>query len=177
MKRARAADIETAIVAPVRADWSAWSAEQERKRIEHNIRETERVLNTPIYTREIAEKLADDYCQRAVPDWRLLLQENRGLVTKIVRAQPEYKQREVHQRGDLLRLIRDQLPRHMQPLVADLETITDLTTQAREAAAFLVGYCTGRKAERIYVDARGRTRTHRAKPSSAGLSLTLGAGE
>lgn len=145
-------------VAP-RADWSEWSADQERRRIQTDIDERRRVMEDPIYPREIAEKIAKDVARTLVPDWHLLRQEQRGFFVKLLRQQPALQQREVRQMDSLLNLIADNLPRHLQPLLHDLRTILELRLVAHEAAAFLVGVETGRRLERQYVDGQGRVRT------------------
>lgn len=162
-----------AVVTPVRSDWSDWSQAYERQRIEHNVRVTQEAIEKPIIPRELADRIAADYARLAFPDWRLLKQESRGLLTQLVRQQPEMKQPEVKRRGELLNLLREALPRHMRPLLADFELIADLLTDAREAGAFMVGYAMGKRAERVHLDAKGRLTKgyHPAPPASRGLRL------
>ena len=74
----------------------------------------------------------------------------------------------------MLRLIQDNLPPHIQPLIRDLETIHELTALARESAAFLVGHATGRKAARLHTDDRGRDRSS-SRPNRSPLRLGDGA--
>ena len=159
-----------AVVTERRADWSEWSAEYERKRIEHNVRVTQEAIEKPIIPRELADRIAADYARLAFPDWRLLKQESRGLLTQLVRQQPEMKQPEVKRRGELLDLLREALPRHMRPLLADFELIADLLTDAREAGAFMVGYAMGKRAERVHLDSKGRL-TKGVHPPAAALRL------
>ena len=94
-------------------------------------------------------------------DPRLALAAARGRAaafTRIVKQQPEYRLKEIQQRDSILRLIQDNLPRHIQPLVQDFQTVNELVALARESAAFLVGHATGRKAARLHTDNRGRVR-------------------
>lgn len=151
-----------ALTPRVRSDWSEWSAEHERQRIAANVAATQAAIDTPIYPREIAERIADDYAKVAFPDWRLLKVESGALLRQLIRDQPEMKQREIKQRAEIMTLIRRNLPGHIAALVSDLETIYGLISTAQESAAFMVGYAMGRKAERVYVDSnRGVLRTRR----------------
>lgn len=155
----------------VRSDWSEWSQERERKKIEHEIALRAAAAGHPVYPRELAERIADDF-KKQVPDWRLMRPEVAGLFTKIVKMQPEWQQREIQQREQMIKLIADNLPKHIRPLVRDVQVVFDLLGQAREAAAYLVGYCTGRKAEKLRTDATGRLRTSVRR--SSGLAITFG---
>lgn len=156
-----------AVITPRRADWSEWSAERERKRLEAEIKERARVIDQPIYPREIAAKLADDAARSIVPDWRLLREDHRALFVQLLRQQPELQQREVKQLDSLLRLIGDQLPAAMRPLLTDYRTILELRILAHETAAFLVGIESGKRLARQHVDSRGRVRSHRHEPTAA----------
>lgn len=154
-----------AVVSPLAEDsaatWARWSedrAERERaERIEVEAK-GQTALDRAVYSREIAEAIADDAAKQ-IPDWRLLRPEVAAAFIRIVRQQPEYRQREIQQHDSVMRLIEDNLPAHIRPLVRDVHTITELITLAREAAAFLVGHATGRKAARLHTDDRGRVRT------------------
>jgi hypothetical protein len=163
----------------VRSDWSEWSEEQERKRIAANVAEVQKFVENPIYPRELAERIASEYAKVAFPDWRLLKVESSGLLARLVRDQPEMKQREAKQRNDLIGVLRNALPNHLRPLLGDLELIQGLHTDAREAAAFMVGFSLGKKAAKTYVDhSKGIVRTRREPPrqpdaNSPALRLTL----
>lgn len=157
-----------AVVNPRRADWSEWSAERERKRLEAEIEERATFTDQPIYPREIAAKLAEDAAHAIVPDWRLLREDHRALFVQLLRQQPELQQREVKQLDNLLRLIADQLPVAMRPLLTDYRTILGLRILAHETAAFLVGIETGRRLERQHVDAEGRIRSRRRLTTKGG---------
>jgi hypothetical protein len=67
----------------VRSDWSEWSQEQDRKRLTANVAEVQRIVENPIYPRELAERIAADYAKVAYPDWRLLRVESSGLMARI----------------------------------------------------------------------------------------------
>ena len=164
---AASAPIDSDFAPAVRADWSEWSKEHERKRIAHNIAITQAATDKAIYPREIAETIADDYVKQ-VPDWRLLRPEIGAAFGRIVKQQPEWQQPEIKRRSDILHMIRENLPRHIRPLVQDLELLLDLVSQAQEASAYLVGYCVGRKAERVYTDAHGRQQVRRSRQAGLG---------
>jgi hypothetical protein len=149
---------------PVRSDWSAWSQEQDRKRIEHDVRERTSAVEQAIYPREIAAKMAAEAERQIIPEWRLLKLEHGGAFMRIVKQQPEFQQRDIQQRENLLRAVMDHLPRHLQPAVHDLRVLWELLTVAHEAAAFTVGVETGRRLEHHHVDERGRLR-HSSKPA------------
>lgn len=91
----------------------------------------------------------------------------------------------MQQLGPLIRLIADNLPPHIRPLVQDLEAITELRAVAREAAAFFIGMETGRRLEHYHIDAKGRhvmqrphvtrrkTTDHSTDAEDSGLRLRL----
>jgi hypothetical protein len=162
-----------AVVTPVRSDWSDWSQEHERKRLAENVRITQEAAERPIYPRELAERIAADYTRVSFPDWRLLRLESRGLLKQLTYQQPEMRQPEVQRRGELVNLLRSALPTALRPLLQDVELIADLTSAAREASAFMVGFSMGKKAGQTYVDSRGRLRGTRAARPRSGLRLAL----
>lgn len=154
-----------------RAAWTRWSEDRADRDAAERIQATaEKATDRAVYAREIAEAIADD-AAKVVPDWRLLRPEVAAAFIKIVRQQPEYRQREVGQRESMLRLIEDNLPTHIRPLMQDLRTIHELTALARESAAFLVGHATGRKAR--HTDDHGRRAGLR--PNRKPLRLALAA--
>jgi len=154
------------------ATWQRWSEERaERERVARIAAEaqTSTALDRAVYAREIAEAIADDAAKQ-IPDWRLLRPEVAAAFSRIVKQQPEYRIKEIQQRDSILRLIQDNLPRHIQPLVQDFQTVNDLMALARESAAFLVGHATGRKAARLHTDDRGRVRSS-TRPNRGPLRL------
>jgi hypothetical protein len=156
-----------------RADWSEWSAQHERQRIANETAEVQKRIGTPIYPREMAVKLAADTARIGVPDWRLLRDEHRGDVARILREQPELHQRDMRQRDQLLRAVFDHLPAHLRPVLSDLRVLWDVLIVAHEATAYLIGVETGRVLERAHVDARGRLR-HGTTPARNRLALAEG---
>lgn len=140
--------------------WQRWSRDRDARQRAAKIEvesKTPTALERADTAREIADAIAAD-AANLVPDWRLLRTDVVTAYMRIVRQQPEYRQKELQQRESLLRLIEDNLPPHIRPLMRDLATIHELTTLARESAAFLVGHATGRRAGQMHVDSRGRLR-------------------
>jgi hypothetical protein len=156
-----------------RADWSEWSEARERDRIAKDI--AQHAQERDLSERELSERIADDHFKKAFPDWRLLRRESHGLFRHLLAKQPEMKQREIRSRGDMLHLIRTNLPPHIRELVTDLELLNEFVQIAHEGAAFLCGYALGRKSERVYLDSRGRVR--HAPPKTTGNRLHMDGGE
>ncbi len=174
MTRTATAQIGTTSVLPTRrADWSEWSEQHERDRLAREAADVQKRLSTPIWPREQAAKLAQETARIGVPDWRLLRDEHRGDVARILREQPELQQRDVKQRDHLLNAIFRSLPSHLQPTLSDLRLLWEQVIIAHEATAYLIGIETGRVLERQHVDARGRVR-HGTKPARNRLSLADG---
>jgi hypothetical protein len=90
-------------------------------------------LERAIYSIEIADAIAAD-AAKLIPSCRLLRPEVTAAFMKIVRQQPEYRQKEIQQRNSILRLTHDNLPRHIPPLVQDFQTVNELMALARESA-------------------------------------------
>lgn len=160
------ADVPDGAALPERTSLAAWSVDRERRRLDAEIEERRRITESPIYPREIAEKIAHDAARSVIPDWRLVRDEHRALFVQLLRDRPELQQREVRHFDSLVNLIRDQLPTAMQPLLADLHTIFTLKLLAHESAAFFVGVETGRQLEHQHVDAHGRLRGYRKSPAT-----------
>jgi hypothetical protein len=128
-----------------REQWARWSEDKtDRERAARITTTAQTALDKAVYAREIAAAIATD-AAKLVPDWRILRPEVAAAFMRIVKQQPEFRQRELQQRDSMLRLIADNLPAHIQPLMRDLQTVTELIALARESSAFLVGYETGRK--------------------------------
>lgn len=177
MSRKRAATLDERAIVPAVATvnpltesdgdtWKRWSQDHHTRQLQKKAEAqaaNEAIATGPIYPRELAQRIASDAARQILPDWRLLRSEHGGFLQRLIAQQPEMRLREIQQFSPLLRLIGDNLPSHIRPLVADLETIVELRAVAREAAAFFVGMETGRKLEHQHVDAQGRLRqSHRA---------------
>jgi len=140
-----------AVVVTPRADWSDWSADRERQRLETEVQARQQIEGMGLYPREVAARAAADIAKTIVPDWRLVRQEHGTTFRQILREQPEVQLREVKTIGRLMTTIADCLPAHIQPLLRDARTIYDLQAVAREAAAFLIGVEVGRALQRQHV--------------------------
>jgi hypothetical protein len=149
-----------------RAQWARWSEDRaERDRAARIQATAQTALDKAVFAREIAAAIATD-AAKLCPDWRLLRPDVAAAFMRIVRQQPEFRQKELTQRDSMIRLIQDNLPRHIEPLVQDLLTVTELITLARESSAFLVGYETGRKAGGSTRPNRGPNRIGLAEPQA-----------
>jgi hypothetical protein len=99
-------------VAPRRADWSGWSADYERKRLESEAAARQQIADGGRYPRELADKMAVDLARQMVPDWRMARHEFGAAYRRVLSEQPELQIREVKQLPRLLALIGDNLPEH-----------------------------------------------------------------
>lgn len=141
-----------------RAQWARWSEDRADRERAARIQVTaQTALDKAVFAREIAEAIATD-ASKLCPDWRILRPEVAAAFMRIVRQQPEFRQKEITQRDSMIRLIQDNLPRHIEPLVRDFMTVTELITLARESSAFLVGYAVGIKAKPTTRPNRGPNR-------------------
>jgi hypothetical protein len=159
-----------------RSDLADWSRERERIRVAHDVEERQRVIEEPIFEREIAERMAAEAAPRIIPNRRHVREDDRRLWVKLLNQQPELQLREIKQADRLLTVIRDNLPPHLAPLLADYATILNFRFTAHESAAFLVGLATGRRLEQQHMDARGRILRGTAK-SRREDSLRLHSGD
>lgn len=141
-----------------RSDWSGWSADYERKRLESEVRARQQTEDAGLYPRELAERIAADIAKTLIPDWRLTRQEFGATVTRLIQQQPEMSVREIRQLDKVLGLILDNLPAHIQPLLGDARLIIEQRAIAREAAAFTIGVETGRRLAVLRYDEKGRLR-------------------
>lgn len=74
-----------------------------------------------------------------IPDRRLVRSEHPAWLKKLIAQQPEHRVREVQQFAPLLRLVADNLPPHIRPLVADLKAIIELRPVASGTDGRLAG--------------------------------------
>jgi hypothetical protein len=113
--------------------------------------------NFPIYPRECAERLADEMSTVA-PDWRYIRPTLGPAWRRLLKAQPELSPEIADQREATITAVFNSVPRHLRGTVGDLRTLIDLLLMGHEVTAYLVGFESGRRAERIHDDARGRAR-------------------
>ena len=157
-RRTRQTD-ETAVSLPAVANpvtgedsreiWQRWS--QERTERDHQ----ERILETAvaraqsergIYAVEIARHVAQEHAQGCCPEWRYLRDLCREDFARILREQPEM--RLASRREVLMNAVFAELPEHMRGVLAELRKLLELVSLARESAAFLIAFETGREAGR-----------------------------
>lgn len=131
--------------------WKRWSQERaERDRLEQlrqtalNQADTER----GIYPVEIARYVAQHHAQGACPEWRYLKDLCAQEFGRILREQPEMRQRDVQSRERIITALFGALPAHMQGALSELRTVMELVATARESAAFLMAFEIGREAGR-----------------------------
>ena len=96
---------------------------------------------------------------------------------RLLRDQPEMQHPDVKKRGDVTSLLRNSLPGHLRPILDDLQRILDMMANAREAAAFMVGFSLGKKAAAVHADPHGLLRATYRKSArdEEGLRLHDGA--
>jgi len=131
--------------------WRRWSAERLERERQERIRK--QALNDAetehgIYPIEIARQVAAHQAQGACPEWRYLkdlIQEQYG---RILRQQPEMRQRDVLAREKIIVALFEGLPAHLHGALSELRTVMDLVAIARESSAFLLGFEIGRASGR-----------------------------
>jgi hypothetical protein len=155
--------------------WARWSRESamrdavERRKIAVANRE---MATKAIYPRECAERLAEDLKQVA-PDWRHARPTLGPEWGRLLQQQPEMAPELTKRREAIITTLFNHTPPEFHRAIQDLRTLIDYMLIAHEAAAYTVGFESGRKRDQTHVDSRDRTRTRQAT-ISAGLRLTLG---
>lgn len=126
------------------------------KRKVHAEIEAREAANLPIYPRECAERIAQE-THSVAPDWRHVRPTLGPAWGRLLKAQPELAADITAQREATMTAVFNSVPRHLRASVNDLRLLIDLMLMAREAAAYHVGYESGRLTERAQADGRGRT--------------------
>lgn len=137
-----------------------------------------------IYPIEIARTVAQRHGQDLCPAWRELKDLIREEYGRILKEQPEMRQRDVKAREQIIVALFNGLPAHLQGALSELRTVIELVSVAREATAFLIGFEIGRECGRQNVLRDPRVMlapepTRRALPASSQIvePLRLHAGE
>lgn len=131
--------------------WRRWSVERiERERGERMQAQAraDEFTERGIWSVEIARKVAMEQAHGACPGWRELkplIQEAYG---KILREQPEMRQRDVRAREQIIIALFNGLPAHLHGALSELRTVLELVGTARETTTFLLGYEIGRASGR-----------------------------
>jgi hypothetical protein len=131
--------------------WHRWSVERAAKERNERLREqamAEAESERGIYAIEIARQAAQHHAQGACPEWRFLkdlLAEDFG---RVLRQQPEMRQKDVKGREQIIVALFNALPAHLHGALSELRSLIELVSIARESTAFLFGYELGREAGR-----------------------------
>lgn len=131
--------------------WHRWSLERlERERQEKLKADAAAQAYTEraIFTIEIARAVAQLHGQTVCPEWRYLKDLIAEEYGRILREQPEMRQRDVKAREQIITALFNGLPAHLQGALSELRTVMDLVGMARESTAFLLGFELGREAGR-----------------------------
>jgi hypothetical protein len=98
-----------------------------------------------IYPVEIARSVAMRHGQDVVPSWRDLKDLIREEYHRILREQPEMRQRDVKAREQIIVALFNGLPAHLHGALSELRVVMDLLGTARESTAFLLGFEIGKQ--------------------------------
>ncbi len=164
--------------------WRRWSADRlERERADKMKLQAraDAYAERAIYPIEVARTVAIEHGQDVCPSWRDLKDLIREEYGRILKEQPEMRQRDVKAREQIIVALFNGLPAHLHGALSELRTVIELVGTAREAAAFLIGFEIGRESGRqnILRDPRvmlAPEPTRRALPSGDQL-LRLHAGD
>lgn len=131
--------------------WHRWSVDRINRERQERLKteaEAQALTERGIYPIEIARAIALGAAQGTCPEWRYLkdlIAEDFG---RILKRQPEMRQRDVHAREQIIVALFNGLPKHLHGALSELRTVLELVSTAREASAFLVGYEVGRESGR-----------------------------
>jgi hypothetical protein len=131
--------------------WHRWSVERHERERGERIRA--RALagdasERAIYSTEIARAVAQAHTDAACPEWRYLKDLISTEYGRILREQPEMRQRDVKAREQIIVALFNALPSHLHCALTELRTLIELVSMARETTTFLLGYEIGREAGR-----------------------------
>jgi hypothetical protein len=167
--------------------WHRWSVERAERERKERLREramAEAESERGIFAIEIARKVAEHHAQGACPEWRFLKDLIAGDFGRVLRQQPEMRQKDVKAREQIIVALFNGLPAHLHGALSELRALIELVSIARESTAFLFGYEIGRDAGRTGAlrDPRvmlAPTPARRALPAPSGqgepLRLTMAA--
>jgi hypothetical protein len=131
--------------------WRRWSSERlERERGERMKAQAraDEYAERAIYPIEIARHVAQQHGHDVCPSWRELKDVIREEYGRILREQPEMRQRDVKAREQIIVALFNGLPAHLQGALSELRTVLELVGTAREATSFLLGFEIGRETGR-----------------------------
>lgn len=131
--------------------WKRWSQDRAERERQEELRAkavAQEQTEAAIFAVETARLIGEKYLAGAAPDWRLMKPLCSREFQNIVRQMPEMRQRDVKSREQIITALFGALPAHMHGALTELRTVIELVSVAREAAAFLVGFETGRASGR-----------------------------
>ena len=131
--------------------WRRWSLERAEHDRQERVREKAAAnaeSEEGVYAVEIARYVAEHHAQGVCPEWRYLRDLIGKPFTRILRQQPEMRQRDVQSRERIIAGLFEALPLHYRPALAELRTVMELIATARESTTFLLGFELGRQAGR-----------------------------
>jgi hypothetical protein len=133
------------------AIWQRWARERtERERGEKMQAQAraDAYSERAIYSIEIARAVAQHQAPGVCPSWRELRDLIRKEYGRILREQPEMRQRDVKAREQIIVALFNGLPAHLHGALSELRTVIELVGMAREATTFLLGFEIGRASGR-----------------------------
>ena len=131
--------------------WHRWSLERTARDRKERLREkamADAESERAIYSVEIARFVAQHHAQAACPEWRYLRELVQQEYGRILREQPEMRQKDVKAREQIIVALFNALPAHLHGALSELRTLIELVSLARESAAFLIAFEIGREAGR-----------------------------
>lgn len=149
--------------------WQRWSEDRERREIQRKVNaemEAREAASLPIYPRECAARIAEE-THSVAPDWRHIRPTLGPAWARLLKAQPELAPDLTRQKEQAITAVFNTVPRHLQGAVADLRILIDLLLTAHEAAAYQVGFESGKLHAAARVSPRGRTHFSVRQPRTA----------
>jgi hypothetical protein len=132
--------------------WHRWSVErlerERTKRIKAQA-EADAYMARAIYPVEIARSVAQQQARGACPEWRYLKDLIAEQYGRILREQPEMRQRDVKAREQIVVALFNGLPAHLHGALSELRTVMDLVGTARESTLFYSALRSAAKADGV----------------------------
>ena len=133
--------------------WGRWSRDKEiREAVERRAEDLQNrdMATRAIYPRECAAKLANEL-KYVAPDWRTARPTLGPAWGQLLKQQPELAPALTRRREQIIATLFNTLPSEYHAAIFDLRKLIDLMLEAHEAAAYLVGFESGRLAEQTYL--------------------------
>lgn len=126
--------------------WNRWSREREiREAVEQRTIDLDnrQLATKAIYPRECAATLADEL-KYVAPDWRTARPTLGSAWGQLLKQQPELAPELTRRREAIITALFNNTPSEFHRAIQDLRKLIDLLLEAHEAAAYLVGWESGR---------------------------------